>query len=54
MKSQCNTLLIATALVFYWILYSVTKLVVRVDQLNQWVDHNGWRWWLITVMEVAY
>ncbi|KAJ0764222.1 hypothetical protein HanPI659440_Chr08g0289711 [Helianthus annuus] len=52
MKSQRNALLIATALVFYWILYSVTKLV-RVDQLNQWVDHNGWRWWLVTVMEVA-
>ncbi|KAI3747542.1 hypothetical protein L6452_10020 [Arctium lappa] len=34
-KSQRNALLIAAALVFYWILYSVTKLVVRVDQLNQ-------------------
>ncbi|XP_076917081.1 uncharacterized protein LOC143577010 [Bidens hawaiensis] len=35
MKNQRNALLIAAALVFYWILYSVTKLVVRVDQLNQ-------------------
>lgn len=38
MKSQRNALLIATALVFYWILYSVTKLVVRVEQLNQRIE----------------
>ncbi|KAK3030590.1 hypothetical protein RJ639_039676 [Escallonia herrerae] len=35
MKSQRNALLIAAALVFYWLLYSVTGLVVRVDQLKQ-------------------
>ncbi|KAJ0770675.1 putative B-cell receptor-associated protein [Helianthus annuus] len=35
MKSQRNALLIASALVFYWILYSVTKLVVRVEELTQ-------------------
>uniref|UniRef100_A0A5B6ZKX3 Endoplasmic reticulum transmembrane protein n=1 Tax=Davidia involucrata TaxID=16924 RepID=A0A5B6ZKX3_DAVIN len=35
MKSQRNALLIAAALVFYWLLYSVTGLVVRVDQLNK-------------------
>ncbi|KAE8076347.1 hypothetical protein FH972_015004 [Carpinus fangiana] len=34
-KSQRNALLIAAALVFYWLLYSVTALVVRIDQLNQ-------------------
>ncbi|KAL8193984.1 hypothetical protein R6Q57_026226 [Mikania cordata] len=39
MKSQRNALLIAAALVFYWILYSVTKLVVRVDQLNQRIEN---------------
>ncbi|KAI4385883.1 hypothetical protein MLD38_003871 [Melastoma candidum] len=35
MKSQRNALLIAAALVFYWLLYSVTHLVVRIEQLNQ-------------------
>lgn len=38
MKSQRNALLIASALVFYWILYSVTNLVVRIEQLNQRVE----------------
>ncbi|XP_059655353.1 uncharacterized protein LOC132302486 [Cornus florida] len=38
MKSQRNALLIASALIFYWLLYSVTQLVVRVDQLNQRID----------------
>ncbi|OAY66139.1 uncharacterized protein LOC109728431 [Ananas comosus] len=35
MKSQRNALLIAAALVLYWLLFSVTSLVVRIDQLNQ-------------------
>ncbi|KHN16564.1 uncharacterized protein LOC114421198 [Glycine soja] len=35
MKSQRNALLIAAALLFYWLLYSVTNLVVRIDHLNQ-------------------
>ncbi|GMJ13377.1 hypothetical protein like AT5G17190 [Hibiscus trionum] len=35
MKSQRNALLIAAALIFYWLLYSVTHLVVRVEQLTQ-------------------
>ncbi|XP_010268861.1 PREDICTED: uncharacterized protein LOC104605674 [Nelumbo nucifera] len=35
MKSQRNALLIASALVFYWLLFSVTHLLVRLDQLNQ-------------------
>ncbi|KAA8530677.1 hypothetical protein F0562_005389 [Nyssa sinensis] len=35
MKSQRNALLIAAALIFYWLLYSVTGLVVRMDQLNK-------------------
>ncbi|XP_052184634.1 uncharacterized protein LOC127796512 [Diospyros lotus] len=34
MKSQRNALLIAAALVFYWLLYTVTHLLVRVEQLN--------------------
>ncbi|XP_004503366.1 uncharacterized protein [Cicer arietinum] len=35
MKSQRNALLIAAALLFYWLLYSVTNLVVKIDHLNQ-------------------
>ncbi|KAE8730079.1 Detected protein of confused Function [Hibiscus syriacus] len=35
MKSQRNAFLIAAALVFYWLLYSVTHLVVSVEQLNE-------------------
>ncbi|KAL4637914.1 uncharacterized protein LOC142629305 [Castanea sativa] len=38
MKSQRNALLIAAALVFYWLLYSVTHLVTRIDQLSQRVE----------------
>lgn len=38
MKSERNALLIAAALMFYWILYSVTHLIVRVEQLNQRVE----------------
>lgn len=34
MKSQRNGILIASALLFYWILYSVTNLVVRVEELK--------------------
>ncbi|KAI4352096.1 hypothetical protein L6164_006382 [Bauhinia variegata] len=37
-KSQRNALLIAAALIFYWLLYSVTGLVVRVQQLKNQVD----------------
>ncbi|XP_048134424.1 uncharacterized protein LOC115739983 [Rhodamnia argentea] len=35
MKSQRNALLIGAALVFYWLLYSVTHMVVKIEQLNQ-------------------
>ncbi|CAF2103536.1 hypothetical protein BRARA_E03534 [Brassica rapa] len=38
MKSQRNAILIAAALVFYWILFSVTHLVVKIEQLNQRVE----------------
>ncbi|MFS8032949.1 putative B-cell receptor-associated protein [Helianthus anomalus] len=38
MKSQRNMLLIVTALVFYWLLFSVTQLVVKIDQLNNRVE----------------
>ncbi|XP_057485014.1 uncharacterized protein LOC130771427 [Actinidia eriantha] len=37
-KSQRNALLISAALLFYWLLYSVTHLVVRVEQLNQRIE----------------
>ncbi|KAL9229300.1 hypothetical protein vseg_004783 [Gypsophila vaccaria] len=38
MKSQRNALLIASALMFYWVLYSVTALVVKLEQLNLRVE----------------
>ncbi|KAL6969994.1 hypothetical protein U1Q18_029703 [Sarracenia purpurea var. burkii] len=38
MKSQRNALLIAAALFFYWLLYSVTHLLVRLEHLNQRVE----------------
>ncbi|XP_072952845.1 uncharacterized protein [Typha angustifolia] len=38
MKSQRNALLIAAALILYWLLFSVTSLVVRLEQLNQRVE----------------
>ncbi|XP_022879692.1 uncharacterized protein LOC111397163, partial [Olea europaea var. sylvestris] len=38
MKSQRNALLIASALLFYWLLYSVTGLVVKIEQLNKRVE----------------
>ncbi|KAM7519829.1 hypothetical protein LguiB_018791 [Lonicera macranthoides] len=38
MKSQRNALLIASALVFYWILYSVTGLIVKIDLLNKRIE----------------
>lgn len=37
-KSQRNALLIASTLMFYWMLYSVTRLVTRVELLNQRVE----------------
>ncbi|XP_062220213.1 uncharacterized protein LOC133919738 [Phragmites australis] len=38
MKSQRNALLIAAALFLYWVLFSVTHLVVRLEQMQQRVD----------------
>ncbi|KAI3946471.1 hypothetical protein MKX01_017687 [Papaver californicum] len=38
MKSQRNALLIAAALVFYWLLYSVTNLLVRLEQMSLRVE----------------
>ncbi|KAL6996108.1 hypothetical protein U1Q18_006247 [Sarracenia purpurea var. burkii] len=40
MKSQRNALLIAATLFFYWLLYSVTHLLVRLEQLNQREAHS--------------
>ncbi|XP_076927228.1 uncharacterized protein LOC143590713 [Bidens hawaiensis] len=38
MKSQRNFLLILTALVFYWLLFSMTKMMITIDQLNARVE----------------
>ncbi|KAK1425735.1 hypothetical protein QVD17_21090 [Tagetes erecta] len=38
MKSQRNLLLIITALVFYWLLFSVTRLVITIEQLNARIE----------------
>ncbi|KAK1361827.1 Endoplasmic reticulum transmembrane protein [Heracleum sosnowskyi] len=38
MKSQRNALLIAAAVVFYWLLFSVTRLIVKVDLLEKRVQ----------------
>ncbi|KAE8667287.1 Detected protein of confused Function [Hibiscus syriacus] len=35
MKSQRNALLIAAILILYWLLFSVTSLLVKIEQLNQ-------------------
>ncbi|KAL3510503.1 hypothetical protein ACH5RR_029904 [Cinchona calisaya] len=37
-KSQRNALLIASALMFYWLLFAVTQLVVQVEVLNQRIE----------------
>lgn len=37
-KSQRNALLIATTVILYWLLFSVTNLVVRVQHLSQRVE----------------
>ncbi|KAG9130971.1 hypothetical protein Leryth_006769 [Lithospermum erythrorhizon] len=39
MKSQRNALLIGSALIFYWLLYSVTKLVVKIEVLSKRVEN---------------
>ncbi|XP_078179886.1 uncharacterized protein LOC144573966 [Carex rostrata] len=38
MKSQRNALLIAATLLLYWLLFTVTSLVVKIEQLNQRVN----------------
>ncbi|KAE8710300.1 Detected protein of confused Function [Hibiscus syriacus] len=38
MKSQRNALLIAAALILYWLLFSVTSLLVKIEQLNQQLE----------------
>jgi predicted anti-sigma-YlaC factor YlaD len=35
MKSQRNALLIVATLLFYWLLFAVTSLVARLDQLSK-------------------
>ncbi|KAG6403300.1 hypothetical protein SASPL_135517 [Salvia splendens] len=41
MKSQRNALLIASALIFYWLLYSVTLLVVKIDRLKNRIEKHA-------------
>lgn len=38
-KSERNAILIAAALLLYWLLFSVTSLLVRIDQLNQRIQN---------------
>ncbi|CAA2956284.1 uncharacterized protein LOC111377460 [Olea europaea var. sylvestris] len=38
LKSQRNTLLIASALVLYWLLFAVTHLVSQAEMLNERVE----------------
>lgn len=38
MKSQRNMLLIISAIVFYWLLYSVTHMITTIDQLNARIE----------------
>lgn len=37
-KSQRNGLLIAATLMFYWMLFSVTRLLVKTEQLSERVE----------------
>ncbi|KAL4586739.1 hypothetical protein LXL04_011383 [Taraxacum kok-saghyz] len=39
MKSQRNALLIVAALVFYWLLYSVTHMIVTAEQLKARIEN---------------
>ncbi|CAD5188216.1 uncharacterized protein LOC135642593 [Musa acuminata AAA Group] len=39
MKSQRNAILIASALLLYWLLFSVTSLLGRIDQQNQRIEN---------------
>ncbi|KAL8227575.1 hypothetical protein R6Q57_015159 [Mikania cordata] len=38
MKSQRNMLLIISAVVFYWLLYSVTRMIITIEQLNAKIE----------------
>ncbi|KAL2545888.1 hypothetical protein Fot_15137 [Forsythia ovata] len=38
LKSQRNALLIASALLLYWLLYAVTNLVIQAEMLNERVE----------------
>ncbi|XP_038977087.1 uncharacterized protein LOC103696169 [Phoenix dactylifera] len=40
MTSQRNVILIAAALLLYWLLFAVANLVVRLDQLNQRLEKH--------------
>lgn len=55
-KSQRNALLIAAALVFYWLLYSVTKLIDRVEQLQFQIKRstkNDWHFARALSLEIT-
>jgi len=53
MKSQRNALLIAAALLFYWLLYSVTNLVVRIDLLNQRLERLKRTEWIAKEIRIC-
>lgn len=38
MKSQRNLLLIVSAVVFYWLLFSVTRMITTIEQLNARIE----------------
>jgi len=38
MKSQRNFLLIASALLLYWLLFCVTGMVLRIERMNEQID----------------
>ncbi|XP_039127116.1 uncharacterized protein LOC120263316 [Dioscorea cayenensis subsp. rotundata] len=39
LKSQRNGILLASALVLYWLLFAVTNLACKIDQLEQHVEN---------------
>lgn len=54
MKSQRNALLIAAALIFYWLLYTVTSLVVRIEQLNKRLEKLKAQDWGVGFVGLLY
>ncbi|PWA88828.1 B-cell receptor-associated protein 29/31 [Artemisia annua] len=38
MKSQRNLLLVVSALVFYWLLFTVTRMILKIEMLNARIE----------------